>query len=350
MPFDDPSEDPRPPRTQRGDANADPLFEPAYLKLHESGELKERGEALWARMSPCKLCPRTCLVDRLAGARGFCQASSELVISSFHPHFGEERPLVGSGGSGTVFFTHCALRCVFCINYDVSLEGRGDPRGVDNLAGMMIRLQERGCSNINVVTPTHYSAHIMLALDKAAGEGLRLPVVYNTCGWEQMEVLKLLDGVVDVYLPDFKYWTGEAAVKYSTLAAPDMETRQPEVAARFSSTETYPEITKTALVEMNRQVGVAKPGPDGLVNRGLMLRHLVMPNRVAGSVEIVRWVAENLPKDTYFNIMSQYTPMYRAFDYPEIARRITRSEYQEVVEAAKEAGLTNLDIQGRWLL
>jgi len=211
---------------------------------------------------------------------------------------------------------------------------------------MMLRLQAMGCHNINVVTPTHFSAHIVLALDMAAAGGLRLPLVYNTCGWERLEILKKLDGVVDIYLPDMKYASGEMAMKYSSCAPPDLKRSRPEVAERYSSSETYPELTRMALLEMHRQVGVAKPASDGLVHRGLMIRHLVMPNRVSGAKEVIQWVANNLPKDTYLNIMSQYTPMHRAFEYPEISRRITREEYREVVRAAKEAGLTNLDIQG----
>ncbi|MBM4041663.1 MAG: radical SAM protein [Planctomycetes bacterium] len=308
--------------------------------------MKKRGEELWKRMSPCKLCPRTCGVDRHQGAKGFCNAGGDLVISSHHPHFGEERPLVGRGGSGTIFFSHCGLRCVFCINHEVSLEGQGARRSTQDLAQMMLALQAKGCANINVVTPSHYVAHIVLALDVAASKGLRLPLVYNCCGWEQLEVLKKLDGIVDIYLPDFKYASGEMAAKYSSLAPPGFEAERPEVAARFSTSDTYPELTKMALLEMQRQVGLAKPGPDGLMRRGLMIRHLVMPSRVGGSTEVVRWIAQNLPKDTYLNIMSQYTPMYKAFDHPEIARRITRAEYDEVVNAAREAGLTNLDVQG----
>ncbi|MCX7887911.1 MAG: radical SAM protein [Verrucomicrobiae bacterium] len=321
-------------------------FEPCYLKLHRSGELKKRGRALWDRMSPCKLCPRNCGVDRLKGEKGFCQAADKLVISSHHPHFGEERPLVGEGGSGTIFFSHCGLRCVFCINFEISILGYGRERSIEELADMMLQLQRLGCHNINVVTPTHYAAHIVLALDIAAAKGLRLPLLYNTCGWEQLEILRLLDGVVDIYLPDFKYYSGEMAVKYSTDLPPDRRYLETEAGARYSPTDVYPEITKIALVEMNRQVGVARPGPDGIIRRGLMIRHLVMPNNVAGSKEVMRWIAANLPKDTYVNIMSQYRPMYRAREFPEIARRITRKEYHEVVQAAREAGLTNLDIQG----
>jgi putative pyruvate formate lyase activating enzyme len=306
----------------------DPDFAPSYLGLHGTGELKRRGEELWQIMESCRLCPRQCGVNRLEGEKGFCRASSDLIIASHHAHFGEEDPLVGDGGSGTVFFSNCGLRCVFCINWDISWDGRGKRRGLDDLAGMMLDLQDRGCHNINIVTPTHYSAHVLLALDIAAGKGLRLPLVYNTCGWERMEILKALDGVVDIYLPDYKYSEGDEAARYSSGAA------------------TYPELTQDALLEMHRQVGVAKPAEDGLMYRGLMIRHLVMPNDVGGTRGVIDWIAANLPKDTYFNIMSQYRPCYRADDYPDIARRLTREEYAEAVAWARDAGLTNLDIQG----
>lgn len=303
-------------------------FKPAYLELHETGELKKRGERLWAMMENCELCPRECRVDRTKGERGFCGADSRLVIASYHPHFGEERPLVGTRGSGCIFFTHCALKCVFCINWDISHGGKGRSRSIEELADMMLQLQKLGCHNINLVTPTHYSAHIVLALDIAAGKGLRLPVVYNTCGWERLEVLKMLDGIVDIYLPDFKYWDPDMASEYS--------------AGAFA----YPRATKEALLEMQRQVGVARPASDGLIYRGLMIRHLVMPNNVGGTKQVIGWVAENLPKDTYFNIMSQYRPLYKASGYPAISRPITRREYEEAVLFAREAGLTNLEIQG----
>ena len=305
-----------------------PSFEPGYARLHSSGELRRRGETLWRLMESCELCPRRCGVNRLEGEEGFCEASSVLDIASFHPHFGEERPLVGKGGSGTVFFSNCGLRCVFCINWEISQGGYGTERSVDELAGMMLALQERGCHNINVVTPTHYSAHIVLALDRASAQGLKIPLVWNTCGWERVEILELLDGVVDIYLPDFKYANGEMASKYS------------------SGADTYPDLTKAALLEMHRQVGVARPAADGLMYRGLMIRHLVMPHGVGGTQEVIEWIAHNLPKDTYLNLMSQYRPMYKAFDYPEISRPVTREEYEKAVKWARGAGLTNLDIQG----
>lgn len=308
-------------------------FEPAYLKLHRTGELKQRADTLWAIMESCRLCPRQCGVNRLDGKKGFCHApGATLMVSSFGPHYGEERPLVGSGGSGTIFLTHCNLRCVFCQNWEISQAGRGATREIDELAAMMLRLQETGCHNINTVTPTHYSALIVKALDLAAERGLRVPVVYNTSGWERLEILEVLDGIVDIYLPDFKYWDSDMSARYS------------------SGAKNYPEVTKAALLEMHRQVGVAKPPADGIMQRGLMIRHLVMPNNVSGSEKIMEWIAANLPRDTYVNIMAQYSPLFRAYDYPQISRRITSEEYNKVVERAQALGLTNLDVQGqRWM-
>lgn len=302
-------------------------YEPLYLKLHKSGDLKARGEVLWKMMRNCSLCPRDCGKNRLRGQRGDCSANADLEISSFAPHFGEERELVGRNGSGTVFFTNCSLLCVFCINYDVSQLGQGRKRSINDLAQMMLRLQRIGCHNINVVTPSHYVPHILKALDIAAGSGLRLPLVYNTCGWEKQNILQLLDGVVDIYLADYKYADAQAADKYSPGAY------------------SYPEVTQQALLEMHRQVGVAH-AQSGIMHKGLMIRHLVMPNNAAHSDRVMAWIGENLPKDTYVNIMSQYTPVFKAREFPEIARRINQREYNHAVDAAKNAGLTNLRLQG----
>lgn len=277
-------------------------------------------------MSRCRLCPRVCGARRLEGERGFCRSpGARLVISAFHPHFGEERPLVGRHGSGTIFFTHCNLRCVFCQNWEISHLGRGSECSIEELATMMIELQRRGCHNINLVSPTHYAAHILKALDLAASRGLRIPLVYNTCGWERIENIRLLDGIVDIYLPDIKYADSRTAIRYSAGAA------------------SYPETTRAAVLEMHRQVGVAHTPSDGIMRRGLMIRHLVMPNLVDESIQILTWIAENLPKDTYVNIMAQYHPCYKAFRYPEIARRVSADEYRRVVLRATELGLTNLD-------
>jgi putative pyruvate formate lyase activating enzyme len=303
-------------------------FEPAYLALHRSGELKQRGEELWEKMRECCLCPRECGANRLTGERGFCQANAKLEIAAYHPHHGEEKPLRGSGGSGTIFLSNCNLRCVFCINWEISQGGSGNRHSLDSMAKMMLHLQKTGCHNINFVTPTHYSPHIIMALDIACSKGLRLPVVYNTCGWERTEILKKLDGIIDIYLPDFKYADREMAGKYSSKAY------------------AYPEETKKSILEMHRQVGIARPASDGIMYKGLMIRHLVMPNDVSSSRQVINWIADTLPKDTYLNIMSQYRPMYRAKEFPEINRRLYIHEYDSVVNYAKAMGLTNLEIQG----
>ncbi len=308
-------------------------FEPAYLERHRTGELGRRAEELWALMEACELCPRSCGVNRLEGEEGYCRApGADLVVSAFQPHFGEERPLVGRGGSGTIFLTHCNLRCVFCQNWEISQLGRGAQRSIEDLAQMMLKLQAFGCHNLNFVTPTHYAAHILKALEIAAADGLRLPIVYNTSGWERADIIARLDGIVDIYLPDFKIWDGDLSAKYTAGA------------------KSYPDFTRTAIREMHRQVGVAKPDAQGLIMRGLMIRHLVMPNNTGGSEDIMAWIAEALPKDTYVNIMAQYHPAYKAFDYRELSRRITGDEYRRVVERARQLGLSNLDVQGyQWL-
>jgi putative pyruvate formate lyase activating enzyme len=314
-------------------AGADDEFEPAYLKLHETGELKKRAEMLWSMMEDCRLCPRECGVDRLQGEHGFCRAPGvRLVVSSYGAHFGEERPLVGTGGSGTIFFSHCGLHCVFCQNWEISIAGQGIELTVEDLAEMMLDLQASGCHNINVVTPTHYSAHILRALDHATARGLRLPLVYNSSGWERLEILALLDGIVDIYMPDFKYCTADIASQYSYGA------------------ENYSELAAEAILEMHRQVGAARYVEGGIMQRGLVIRHLVLPNAVSGSEKIMEWIAMNLPKDTFVNIMAQYHPDYKAYDIPELSRKLTPREYKAVVDRAKRLGLANLDIQGSWLL
>ncbi len=302
---------------------------PPYINLHKTGELKRRATVLFDIMRKCTLCPRECNTDRLSGQRGDCKANGELEISSVVPHYGEEPELVGKNGSGTIFFTNCPLHCVFCINYEISHYGKGQGRSVKYLAEAMLRLQKTGCHNINLVTPGHYLPHIISALDLAASRGLNIPIVYNSSGWEKLEMLRLLDGVVDIYLPDFKYFDSKIADKYSPGAS------------------SYPELTKKAIIEMNRQVGVAKiDESSGLISRGLMVRHLVMPNNISSSEMVMKWIGENLPKDTYINIMSQYRPTFKAGDYPLISRAITPVEYKNAISAARKAGLTKINIQG----
>lgn len=302
------------------------VFEPGYIKLHRNGELNKRAKKLWAIMKECHLCPHQCGVNRVNGEVGICEASAQLEIASYHPNFSEERVLVGSGGSGTIFFTNCSLRCVFCNNWAISQGGDGTIQSLHYLAHMMLRLQKIGCHNIHFVTPIHYSPHILFALDKAAGRGLKIPLIYNTSGWERLDILKELDGVVDIYLPDFKYGESKTAGKYS----PDAD--------------AYPEVVKQAILEMHRQVGIAKVEKDGLVRRGLIIRHLAMPSYFTESKKILKWIAEKLPKDTYIHIMSQYRPMYRAFEFPEISRALKDKEFNEIIKYAQTLGLTNLYI------
>lgn len=298
---------------------------PAYEKLEREGELSRRVERAYSIFEHCELCPRRCGLNRKKGERGFCQAPAQAMVFSAHPHFGEEEPLVGQGGSGTIFFSNCNLRCVFCQNWQISQEGQGWEVSDEEVAEMMIKLQKIGCHNINLVTPTHVMPNILKATQIACRKGLRLPLVYNTSGYERLEILKILDGIVDIYMPDLKYMDDEMAAKYS------------------SGAQDYPEVTQKAILEMHRQVGELFIDHRGIALRGLIIRHLVMPNRVAGTEKFVQWVAENLPKSTYVNIMAQYHPEYKAFDYPEIARGITREEFLEAMDAAKKYGLTNLD-------
>jgi len=302
-------------------------WRPAYEKLEEEGKLAHRVKEAYAIFENCQLCPRRCGVNRQKGEKGFCRAPLKPVIFSCHPHFGEEMSLVGDHGSGTIFFSNCNLRCIFCQNWPISHEGRGKEVQDEDVANMMIDLQKMGCHNINLVTPTHVMPNILNATRIALKKGLRVPLVYNTSGYERLEIVKLLDGIVDIYLPDMKYMDAEQAAKYSAGAS------------------DYPEVTKKAVIEMNRQVGELKFDKKGIALRGLMIRHLVMPNRVAGSEKFVKWVADNLPKSAYVNIMAQYRVEYKAFNYPEIARGITVQEFLEAMEWAEKYGLTNLDPQ-----
>jgi putative pyruvate formate lyase activating enzyme len=298
---------------------------PAYGKLENDGRLAQRVEDAYAIFEECRLCPRECGVNRLNGERGYCNAPSTVMIYSAHPHYGEEVSLVGKGGSGTIFFSNCNLRCAFCQNWPISIEGQGRGFEDDQLARMMLRLQEIGCHNVNLVTPTHVMPNIVNATRIAYKNGLRIPLVYNTSGYESAEILKLLGGIVDIYLPDMKYMDSEMAAKFSSGAS------------------DYPEVAKAAIIEMHRQVGLHQVDSHGVARRGVMIRHLVMPNRVAGTQAFVKWVAANLPENTYVNIMHQYHVDYKAFEYPEIWRAITIEEYLEAMQWAQEAGLKNLD-------
>ena len=295
-------------------------FVPSYIGLHERGELVRRILLLKEFLKECRLCPRECRVDRLNGEKGVCQAGSEAMVSSTFPHFGEELPLVGYHGSGTIFLTHCNLRCIFCQNYDISHLGNGEPMTSSDMARVMIRLQEMGCHNINFVTPTHYTPQIVASLPEAIEKGLRLPIVYNCSGYESIGVIRLLEGVVDIYMPDAKYMDGE----YSK---------------RFSKAPDYPDVVKRVLKEMQRQVGDLTTDSKGMAERGLLIRHLVMPHGVTSSEALFRFIAEEISVHAYVNIMDQYRPEYQAHDYPEINRRITQKEYLEAIQWAKRYGL-----------
>jgi putative pyruvate formate lyase activating enzyme len=303
---------------------------PAFGKLEEEGKLAERVEQAFEILRSCELCPRRCGVNRLEGERGFCRTpKGGAVVHTVQPHFGEEVSLVGRGGSGTIFLSHCNLRCVFCQNWPIAHKGLGDQVSDEQLAGMMLRVQEIGCHNVNLVTPTHVMPHILAATRIAYRKGLRIPLVYNTSGYERVEIVKLLDGIVDIYLPDLKYMDGKQAAKYSAKAS------------------DYPDHARKAIVEMNRQVGEHTADERGIATRGLMIRHLVMPNRVAGTRAFTKWVAGTLSPTTYVNIMAQYHVDYRAAEFDEIARAITADEFLEAMEWAEEAGLKNLDPRSR---
>jgi putative pyruvate formate lyase activating enzyme len=298
-------------------------FTPLYCLLSES-QLAEKVQIARQMLKSCNLCPRNCGVDRTSGEKGFCRTLDRLILSSWGPHFGEERPLVGRFGSGTVFFTNCNLGCIFCQNWRISHGGEGSEVSMEKLSDIMLELQDMGCHNINLVTPTHQVPMILEALLVARQRGLKLPMVYNCGGYESVDVIKLLDGVVDIYMPDFKY-------------------SDPKMAKKYSKAEDYPQAAKTALREMHRQVGDLVMDETGVARHGLLVRHLVLPADIAGTKEIIRFIAEEISKDTYINIMDQYYPCYKAFEHPPLDRRITSEEYAEAIEMARKAGLRRID-------
>jgi putative pyruvate formate lyase activating enzyme len=301
-------------------------FTPAYHRLFESGELKERLTLALRELEACRLCPRDCEVDRLNDKAGVCKTGRYAMVSSYFAHFGEEDCLRGTRGSGTIFFSWCNLRCVFCQNYDISWLGEGRTTPPSELAGMMLHLQQLGCHNINFVTPEHVVPQILEALLLAIDLGLRLPLVYNTGGYDSLESIQLMNGIVDVYMPDFKLWNAETARRY--LKAPD-----------------YPEAARRAISEMHNQVGPLMFDESGLALRGVLIRHLVMPGLVEETRQILKWIAQELGPDTYVNLMDQYCPAGKVSgtEYSEINRRITSKEYMLALEAAHAAGLRRLD-------
>ncbi|MBI3359790.1 MAG: radical SAM protein [Chloroflexi bacterium] len=309
-------------------------FKPAYLQLYRRGELQRRAEEAVAGLEHCLACPRECGVNRLADKTAACQTGRYAGVASHFPHFGEEDCLRGWNGSGTIFFSWCNLRCVFCQNHDISQEGHGEATRPERLAEMMLELQAEGCHNINFVTPEHVVPQILEALPIAVERGLRLPIVYNTSAYDSMESLHYMDGVVDIYMPDFKIWDSRMALTY--LLAKD-----------------YPDAARRAIEEMHRQVGELKVDERGLAKRGVLVRHLVMPGKIEGTREIMEFLAREVSPDTYVNIMSQYRPEGRvtAEKFGEINRRITTQEYEEAVAAAEDAGLYRFDerrLRVRW--
>jgi putative pyruvate formate lyase activating enzyme len=307
-------------------------FGPGYVALLESGELMHRVERARAHLADCDLCARYCRVNRVEGIRGaVCRTGARAVVHSYGPHFGEETPLSGRRGSGTIFFSGCSLRCEFCQNWEISQKGLGRETDAGELAQMMLALQLQGCHNINFVTPSHVVAQLLEAVWIAARRGLTLPLVYNTGGYDSPEALALLDGVIDIYMPDMKY--GDSAI-----------------AREFSHVRNYREVNQAAVLEMHRQVGDLALDAQGVARRGLLVRHLVMPDGLAGTEAVLRFLAERVSRNTYVNVMDQYRPCYRAEDRPPLDRPLRRDEYAQAIATAARLGLHRLDERrARWL-
>ncbi len=307
-------------------------FQPAYLALWQSGQLSRRVTLGLDRLADCTLCPRSCHVNRLEDKKGVCRTGRYATVSSYFAHFGEESCLRGSHGSGTIFFGWCNLRCVFCQNYEISWSGEGPCDDSEALAEVMLFLQAQGCPNINLVTPEHVVPQILEALLIAVERGLHLPLVYNTSGYDSLDSLHLMDGIVDIYMPDFKFW-------------------DPESACRYTKAADYPETARRAIKEMHRQVGPLVTDEQGIALRGVLLRHLIMPGGVSGTAEIMNWIRHELGLETYVNVMGQYHPAGRVSDaeYPEINRTVTPREVEQAVDAFHNAGLSRLDREPKFV-
>ncbi len=299
-------------------------FQPAYVKLLHNGELDDRVLQARAHLAKCDVCPWKCGTDRLAGVMGVCRTGEKARLSSYGPHHGEEDPLRGRGGSGTIFFSRCNLRCQFCQNHEISQADAGDLVSAQTLAAVMLELQDCGCHNINFVSPSHVVPQILEAVLIAARRGLNLPLVYNTGGYDALEMLKLLDGVIDIYMPDMKYASQQAARFYSKIPR-------------------YPQVNQACVKEMHRQVGDLQMDDGGIAQRGLLIRHLILPNGLAGTREILHFIAEQVSPDTYVNLMDQYRPEFNARQHPRLNRPISREEYREACQMAAEAGLRRAD-------
>jgi len=301
---------------------------PVYIEAFQQSKLRANAERAVAAMENCILCPRQCGVNRLAGETGYCQTGARAKVASYNAHFGEEAPLVGRYGSGTIFFSHCNLLCTFCQNYDISHQGEGRELDDHQLAAVMLHLQETGCHNINFVTPSHVVPQILSALVIAAEKGLHVPLVFNCGGYDKVETLQLLDGIVDIYMPDFKFWDAEIARQ--TCQAAD-----------------YRQVACAALCEMHRQVGDLKIDETGLAKKGLLVRHLVMPEGLADTRQVMRFIAGEISTNTYVNIMPQYRPCGRAYEIPSLNRALSTKEYKTAIQEAKEEGIYRLDERKR---
>jgi len=297
------------------------VFQPAYIETKEKGLLRDKISQARQLLTSCEICPRACKIDRFPGELGECSTGDEAIVSSFTPHFGEEPPLVGAFGSGTIFFSHCNLKCNFCQNYEISHDGDGDECGLGQLAGMMLILQNNGCHNINFVTPTHVVPQILSALDMAIDGGLKIPLVYNSSGYDKVETLELLEGVIDIYMPDFKFW-------------------DPEIAQQTCNAPDYPDVAVKAIVEMHRQVGDLQVDENGIATRGLVLRHLVMPAGMAGTKAVMSFIADHVSKNTYVNVMDQYRPCGKAHEVKGLEAPVSEAEFDKAVQEAKEAGIS----------
>ncbi|SDF37341.1 radical SAM protein [Sporomusa acidovorans] len=290
---------------------------PGYLRGLADGTLQQAAKALMAELEDCVVCPHHCHVNRKAGELGYCQSGWNVEIGGYEPHFGEEPPLVGTYGSGTIFFSHCNLGCLFCQNWDISHE-KGDKLSPEDLASIMLELQQAGCHNINLVSPSHYVPQIIAAVLHAAEKGLHIPLVYNTSGYDNKTTLERIDGIVDIYMPDFKYASSE-------------------IGKQLSCVSSYWKVTKAAVKEMHRQVGDLVIDEQGIAHRGLLIRHLVLPGNLAGTEQVMEFIAKEVSPTSYINIMDQYFPEFKAQQNPKLNRCITRAEFLQAVDAAKRA-------------
>ncbi|HNQ50301.1 MAG TPA: radical SAM protein [Candidatus Omnitrophota bacterium] len=298
-------------------------MQPAYLKAYENGTLDSAVKAAGLLLQSCTICPRRCKVDRTKGETGFCKTAARAEVYSYLAHHGEEPPISGTKGSGTIFFSHCNMACLYCQNYEFSQKnGQGGGVSSAELARIMLDLQKRGCHNINLVSPTHVMPQILEALKHAVKKGLTIPLVYNTGGYELPKMIHLLDGIVDVYLVDMRYADKDLAIKFSAAAG-------------------YPEYNQAAVREMHCQAGLAQFDEKGIIEKGLIIRHLVLPENIAGTEQIMKFIAEEISIHTYISLMSQYTPYYKADEYHGLNRRITVQEYKTAQDCMDKYGLHN---------